>query len=181
MVFVRIISGKYKNKKINGFLLEGTRPTKDRVKESLFAIIQNYLQDSIFLDLFAGSGSVGIEALSNGAKKCYFVEKEKRAIKILSENLKNIDSYILLHDDYINALSYFKKNNITFDIIFLDPPYHLNLISSAIYYIKKNNLLNKNGIIVCEYLNEPIPDIYKILKTKNYGITNIKIFKNDDF
>ena len=71
---MRIISGKYKNKKLIGFDIEGTRPTMDRVKESVFGMIQNYLKNSVVLDLFAGSGSIGIEALSNGSSKCYFVD-----------------------------------------------------------------------------------------------------------
>ena len=80
---MRIISGKYKGKKLDGFDIEGTRPTMDRVKESLFGIIQNNLKDSICLDLFAGSGSLGIEALSNGASACYFVDKNKQILNIL--------------------------------------------------------------------------------------------------
>ena len=71
---MRVISGKYKGKNLIGFDIDGTRPTMDRVKESLFGIIQNYIKDSVILDLFAGSGSLGIEALSNGASNCYFFD-----------------------------------------------------------------------------------------------------------
>ncbi len=80
---MRVISGKYKGKKLIGFDIDGTRPTMDRVKESLFGIIQNKIKDSIVLDLFAGSGSLGIEALSNGAKMCYFVDNNIELINII--------------------------------------------------------------------------------------------------
>jgi len=101
---MRVISGKYKGKKLKGYDVDGTRPTMDRVKESLFGSIQNYIIDSKCLDLFCGSGALGIEALSNGAKECYFNDKNPGMIKILKENLKNIDNYIVSNKDYINFL-----------------------------------------------------------------------------
>ena len=78
---MKVISGKYKGRKLDGFDIDGTRPTMDRVKESLFAIIQNYISESIVLDLFAGSGNLGIEALSEGAKYAYLVDKNIKCIK----------------------------------------------------------------------------------------------------
>ena len=107
---MRVISGKYKGKYIEGFDIDGTRPTKDRVKESIFGSIQNKVRNSIFLDLFAGSGSIGIEALSNGADKCYFVENGKDIYKILVNNLTDIDNSYIVRDDYLNALKQFKNN-----------------------------------------------------------------------
>lgn len=171
---MRIISGKYKGKKLDGFEIDGTRPTMDRVKESLFGMIQYKIKNSVCLDLFAGSGSLGIEALSNDAQKCYFVDNNKEAIKVLSKNLKDIENSIIIKNDYINAL-----NNIEtkFDIIFLDPPYKLNLINTCIKYIIKNDLLNNDGIIVCEYEEEIITTDLNIYKTKNYGNKSIMILK----
>ena len=151
---MRIISGKYKGKKLDGFDIEGTRPTMDRVKESLFGIIQNNLKDSICLDLFAGSGSLGIEALSNGASICYFVDKNKQILNILKNNLKGIENSILIEKEYLMALEELK--NKKFDVIFLDPPYKDNLITPSIKKIIELNMLNKDGIIVCEYENEDI-------------------------
>ena len=86
VVIMRVISGKYKGRKIEGYNIEGTRPTQDRVKESLFAMIQEELYDSTILDLFTGSGNLGIEALSNGSKKAYFVDNNTECIKILKKN-----------------------------------------------------------------------------------------------
>lgn len=171
---MRIISGKYKGKKIQGFDIDGTRPTMDRVKESLFAMIQNEITDSVCLDLFAGSGSLGIEALSNGAKKCYFVDSNPTMIKILKQNLKDIENAIIINNDYKKAL---KNINEQFDIIFLDPPYHKLLINDAIKTIIELNLLKEDGIIICEYEEENINCNLELIKEKKYGSKNIKIFK----
>lgn len=174
---MRVISGKYKGKVLKGFNIDGTRPTMDRVKESLFGIIQNNIKNSICLDLFAGSGSLGIEALSNGANKCYFVDKNKEVIKILTENTTKIENAITINDDYTNALNNFKNKNIKFDIIFLDPPYMLNLIETSLNLIEKYDLLNDNGIIVCEYEKEEFKSNLEIIKDKKYGSKNIRIYK----
>lgn len=177
---MRIISGKYKNKKLIGFDIEGTRPTMDRVKESVFGMIQNYLKNSVVLDLFAGSGSLGIEALSNGSRTCYFVDNNIKLINIIKENTKNIDEEVhIIKNDYIEAINYFRNNDIKFDVIFLDPPYKLNLINKAIELIEKYNLLNSDGIIVCEYEMEIFDSKYKIIKEKKYGSKNIKIYINN--
>ncbi len=177
---MRIISGKYKGKKINGFDIDGTRPTMDRIKESLFGMIQEYLKECICLDLFAGSGSLGIEALSCGAGKCYFVDNNIKVINILNKNLDGIENAIIIKNDFINSLDYFSKNKIKFDIIFLDPPYKLKLINPSIKKILENDLLNENGLIICEYENEIInieKTNLKIYKDKKYGNKKIVILK----
>ena len=175
---MRIISGKYKGRKIEGFNIEGTRPTMDRVKESLFGSIQNYIKDSVVLDLFAGSGSLGIEALSNGAKLCDFSDNSKEAINVLNKNLKDIDNSYVIKSDYKDALNILEEKNMEFDIIFLDPPYKLNLINDSIKRILEYNLLNKDGILVCEYETENIDCDLELIKEKRYGTTYVKIYKN---
>jgi 16S rRNA (guanine966-N2)-methyltransferase len=174
---MRIISGKYKGREIKGYNIEGTRPTMDRVKESLFASIQNYVKGSICLDLFAGSGGLGIEALSEGAQSCYFVDNNKIVIDALKKNLTSLkveEDYFLIKKDYVEALKTF---DMKFDIIFLDPPYHLNMMNNAIDLIIKNNLLNDGGIIVCEYEEGTVNCDLQILKEKRYGSKNVTIFK----
>lgn len=175
---MRIISGKYKGKQIEGFNIDGTRPTMDRVKESLFGSIQNYIKESICLDLFAGSGSLGFEALSNGASKCFFVDNNNIVIKQLNKTINslNIQDSIVLNMDYKDALNKFKNDNIKFDLIFLDPPYKFNLIDNCLELIDKYNLLSDNGLIICEYETEEF-DIksFKLLKEKKYGLKKIKI------
>ena len=174
---MRVISGKYKGKNLLGFDVDGTRPTMDRVKESLFGIIQNKIKDSICLDLFAGSGSLGIEALSNGAKECYFGDLNKEILKILKNNLKGIENSFVIEGDYLKILNELKDKK--FDIIFLDPPYKYNLINKSIEFIVENKMLNENGIIDCEYEIEEIKN-YNLeeLKDKKYGSKKIKILKN---
>ena len=175
---MRVISGKYKGKNILGFDINGTRPTMDRVKESMFASIQNYIKDSIVLDLFAGSGSLGIEALSNGASKCYFVDNNKIAINTINKNIKDIDNAIVLKYDYKDALKYFKDNNIKFDLILLDPPYKDNLLNDAIKLIEEYDLLN--GILVCEVEDYEINTNYELIKDKKYGSKEVKVYKKSE-
>ena len=122
---MKIISGQFKGKTIKGFDIEGTRPTMDRVKESLFGTIQNYVRESIVLDLFSGTGNLGFEALSNDAKYCYFNDINIKCTKLINKIIEELnlkDKSKVLNLNYKNALNYFKNNNITFDIIFLDPP-----------------------------------------------------------
>lgn len=179
---MRFISGKYKGRKIEGFDIVGTRPTMDRVKESLFAMINSRLKESTILDLFAGTGSLGLEAISNGAKKGYFVDRNKISTQTITKTIKNInidENIKILNIDFKKALHKFYEENIKFDIIFLDPPYNDNLINTSLQLIKEYGLLNKNGLIVCEYENEKIVDLYNIYKEKKYGSKNIRIYIND--
>lgn len=174
---MRVISGKYKGKNIMGFNVMGTRPTMDRVKESMFGMIQNNIKNSACLDLFAGSGSLGIEALSNGAKECYFVEKNDEIYNILKDNLNGISNSFLIKKDYKAALNSF-VGNIKFDLIFLDPPYKLNLISNILKFICDSNLLNDHGLVICEYENEDLVfEGLELIKSRRYGSKKVNIYK----
>lgn len=179
---MRIISGDFKGKTIKGYDIDGTRPTMDRVKESLFASIQDYIGDATVLDLFAGTGNLGLEALSNRAKFCYFNDINIKCIKLIENFTKslNISSKCkILNMNYKTALKYFKNNNIKFNIIFLDPPYKMEILNEIIEYIKGNDLIERNGLIVCEidnlYLNI---DYLEKIKEKKYGSKYIVIYKN---
>ncbi len=177
---MKVISGLLKGRNIEGFDIEGTRPTMDRVKESIFSTIQFSIKNSIVLDLFAGSGNLGIEAISNGANKCYFVDNNKVAINTINKNIKTFnieDSSIVIKNDFMEALHSLK--NIKFDIVFLDPPYKDNFIDSSIKYLLDNNMLNEDALIICEY-NKDIKIDYSNLdekKTKKYGDKFVTIFK----
>ena len=155
----------------------------DRVKESLFASINSYLKDSAVLDLFAGRGNLGIEAISNGASSCYFVDNNKICIKVINENITNFnieDKCTVLNMDYKKSLKYFKDNNIKFDLIQVDPPYKYEIINEILTLVNDYNLLNNNGLIVLEYQNDNInntSDNYNLLKCKKYGDKYISIYK----
>ncbi len=171
---MKIISGKYKGRNLLGFNISGTRPTMDRVKESLFAMIQPSLNDALVLDLFAGSGNLGIEALSQGAKGIYLVDKNRKACNIILNNLKNLDAEdaLVFCMDYLKALKKFSDNNILFDIIFIDPPYQTKLVELSVDRIVELGVLNKKGIIVVESdkLEKIIyPSCLEIVKSKKYG------------
>ena len=178
---MRIISGSLKGKKILGFDIKGTRPTMDRVKESVFSSIQNNIKGKIVLDLFAGSGNLGIEALSNGAKFCYFNDINKEAVKIIKTNLNNLNITVqgqVLNYDYKKCLTLLDKEQ--FDLIFLDPPYKMLIIENILNYIITNNLIKENGIVVCETANENLLNNYSNLikfKEKKYGFKKVYIYR----
>ena len=127
---MRIVSGKYKGRTLKGYNLKGTRPTMDRVKESMFASIQDYTPNSVVLDLFCGTGSLGIEPQSMGSNKSYFVDNGREILKYLNKNIDNLNirnKSIIINKDYRDSLLYFKNNNIKFNIILMDAPYKLDV------------------------------------------------------
>lgn len=177
---MRVISGLYKNRLLKGDDLLGTRPTMARVKESLIALIQDCIKDAIVLDLFAGSGSLGIEALSNQAKMCYFCDKNNKAGEIIKSNLKtlNVNLSKVLIKDYQICLKNFFQDKLKFDIVFLDPPYHENMLKKAIDLILDYELLNKESLLVCETdIKLEELDKLKIWKQKKYGDKYITIYR----
>lgn len=171
---MKVISGIYKGRKITGYDIEGTRPTIDRVKESLFAMIQEDIPKSMVLDLFAGSGNLGIESLSRQAKHVYFVDHNKKAISTIKNNIKTIgiNNCTIIYDDYQKALKTLKDQNIKFDLIFLDPPYETEYIKKSLEFIEKYDLLAKDGLIICESNSKNkiiISSSWKEIKEKKYG------------
>ncbi len=167
---MRVISGKYKNRFLKSS--EHARPTLARVKESLFATINPYLANADVLDLFAGSGALGIEALSNGARSCVFVEKNKKVVAILKENLKFVDeNYEVFTQDFCYITG-------QYDIILVDPPYGQNIINSVLNLIKEKELLKENGLVVIETEKETFSmDGFYIWREKKYGRKKIIILK----
>lgn len=182
---MRVISGSLKGRNIKGFNIEGTRPTMDRVKMSIFGSIQNYIKDSLVLDLFAGSGNLGIEAISNGCKYCYFIDNNKICIKCINENLTNFNitnKGKTILTDYNKALNLFKKNNIKFDIIFIDPPYKYENINNIVSTINEYNILNNNGLLVLEFKYDNISldtNLYTLYKSKKYGDKYVYIYRKN--
>ena len=147
---MRIISGTARG--TNLYTLEGkeTRPTLDRVKESLFNIIQNKIQDSIFLDLFSGSGAIGLEAASRGAVKAILCDKSKDAIKIIKNNTQktHLENKVeIFNKDFKELL---KSDIKKIDIVYIDPPYKTDYIFESLKIITENNNLNEDGLIILE-------------------------------
>ncbi len=179
---MRVISGKARGLKLNTIEGDSTRPTKDMVKEALFSMLNDYIMDSIVLDLFSGSGAIGIEALSRGAKKAYLVDYNKECIKVINENIskaKFVDDTVIINKDYLDALD--DLENVLFDIIYIDPPYNKGLGIKAINKISSCGLLNKNGILIFETdENENAPDFIDKLekyKIKKYGRNILNFYK----
>ena len=180
---MRVISGIHRSRLLVGYTESGIRPTMDKVKESVFAMIGDKIVNSTFLDLFGGTGSIAIEALSNGAKEVYIVDNSKEAIKVIETNINNLkinDKIKVIKDDYNASLKRFKDMSIKFDIIYIDPPYNQIKIKNIINKIIELNILNKNGIIICEYDLDKLEDTYgnlNLIKERKYGKTFIKIYK----
>ncbi len=181
---MRIISGKHKSRVLKTLEGMNTRPMIDRMKESVFNTIGPYFDSDIVLDLFGGSGALSLEALSRGCSKAYIVEKNHQACQVIKDNissLKEEENCFLFETDYKIALKNFKEKNMTFDIIFLDPPYRLNIIDEIIEFIQSNNMLNDKGIIVCQYVrgNHQAQDstYLKIIKNYSYASSEVCIYQ----
>ena len=152
---MRVVAGRYKGKNLLSPKGEDVRPTTTRIKETLFNILQWDIEGSRVLDLFAGSGSLGIECISRGAEHVTFADKSKDSIALVRENLKGIDGYYLvLNSDFMAVLNGAVYNKYKYDIIFLDPPYASNLAELAIDKIIDGDLLSERGIIVFEHGSE---------------------------
>ena len=181
---MRVISGYLKGRKLEGYRVETTRPTMDRVKESMFASIQSYIEDSVVLDLFCGTGSLGIEAISMSADKCYFVDNNKNIIKYLNKNINDLNirdkSVIIVEKDYREALLYFKNNNIKFNIILVDAPYKMEVMEEVISLVNKYDLLLDSGLLVLEYSFDKLEEKYKnleLIRYKKYSDKFVSIYR----
>lgn len=177
---MRVISGSARGKKL--LCAEGldVRPTLDRVKESIFNMIAFDLPEKNVLDLFSGSGALGIEALSRGAKSCTFIDKSAQSVNITKKNLEAthlLDSASVFSCDSIDFL---KNTDKKFDIIFIDPPYESDLYEKSLNAIKESGILADDGFIVLEY-DATTPNFstgnFSIIKEKHYGRVNILMLK----
>ena len=169
---MRIISGKYKNRKLRTLSSKYVRPRSASVRKSIFQILEPFEFKEI-LDLFSGSGSLGIESLSRGAVKVTFVEKNRKVVNVLTDNLNKIcddESYVVLNVPVENFL---KKSSKKYDIIFADPPY--NTFSFEFLRSNVSNLLNYGGVFCMERRFEE--DVIEDVKIKNYGKTQFLIWE----
>lgn len=183
---MRVISGSARGTKINSIEDLSTRPTLDRVKEALFNIIQDKIEDSIILDLFSGSGAIGIEFLSRGCKKAYLCDLSRNAVNIIKQNLektKLAENAMVINKDYKKCLQELKLQNVKFDVIYIDPPYKENIAIDSVKTILALNILKEKGLIIIE-TDEKDRDIeglkninVQIIDCRKYGRANL-IFLN---
>ena len=180
---MRVISGSAKGIALKTPDGMQTRPTADRVKEALFSILQFDLPNTVVLDLFGGTGQLGIEALSRGAKRAVFVDKTDIACKLIKENLKRTkleNSAQVVCSDYI---SYLKRTGEKFDIILLDPPYAENFLENSLKIITEIDILQSGGIIVAERPLEKVLDLdfdgYTRSRDYKYGNTLLTLYRKD--
>ncbi len=172
---MRITAGNLRHRIIKMTNLDTTRETQDKVRMAIFNMLGQYFDGGIALDLFAGSGAMGLEAISRGMDLVVFNDINSDACKIVKENidLLNIKNYELYNKDYVSFLNSDKHK---YDYIFLDPPYALNDIDSILDLALKS--LKPNGLIIFEMAKESkFSDKYQVIKEKSYGIKKVVIFK----
>ncbi len=149
---MRVVAGKYKGKNLASPKDDRIRPTTTRIKETLFNVLQGYVDDAVVLDLFAGSGALGIECISRGAREVTFVDRSKDAIELINRNLQGINgNYKVVNGDYSSALRNAYVVQKKYDLIFIDPPYATELGELAINAIIELDILSRNGVIVFEH------------------------------
>lgn len=178
---MRVISGTYRGRKL--VTLAGddvTRPTTDRVKESLFNILQMRIRGSVVLDLFAGSGALGIECVSRGAKDVTFCDADRGAVEMIYKNIKGMEgSYNIVNADFSRVL----KNHAKYDIIFIDAPYRSGLGEKALQTIVEEKSLADGGVISYERLNGldySVPTGLIVFDSRKYGDTVLDFLRYED-
>lgn len=184
---LRVISGIAKGHKLKTIEGRTTRPTSDRVKEALFNIIADEIVDRNVLDVFAGTGSLGIEALSRGANRAVFLDKSMECCGIIKENLahtKLADKAEVFSTDFATGIERLYRDGRKFDLIILDPPYNKNFIQETLKMLTKNDIMKDDGIIVAEHsTSDSLPGSIGRLEsidTRKYGDTMITIFISKD-
>lgn len=183
---MRVISGKYRSRRLKSLSGDNTRPTTDKVKESMFNMIGPYFEGGVVLDLFSGSGALAIEAISRGCSHAYCVDRNFSAIKIIKENIaltKETELFSVIKADANKAIERFRQEGLQFDYVFLDPPYGKGLVDDILQYLVDHQMLNPQACIVVEELKEvefkEIEGI-ELNKRKEYGITALNIFYYED-
>ncbi|UCG77724.1 MAG: 16S rRNA (guanine(966)-N(2))-methyltransferase RsmD [Nitrospirota bacterium] len=182
---MRIISGRSKGRKIRHDGSDDLRPTSSKVRESIFNILSDKIENSRFLDLFAGTGAVGIEALSRGASECTFVESNSRRVKKLKNDLEALGlsgRSKVVHEDSMEFIVRAKKT--LYDIIFADPPYDYKELEGILDNLANMDIIDSNGIVVIEHSSKrKMQNTYgniKTVKTYKYGDTSITKFRRSN-
>ena len=180
---MRVIAGSARRLQLKTVEGMDTRPTQDRIKETLFNMINNDLYGAVFLDLFAGSGGIGIEALSRGAKEAVFIDNGTRQVACIRDNLKTTrleEKALVMNSDVISGLKMLEKNGRRFDLIFMDPPYDHEYEKHVMESLKDSSLIDDDSLMIIEASLETDfswagPMGFEIVRTKEYK-TNKHVF-----
>ena len=185
---MRVIAGKYKGRRLDTLKNRKVRPTSDRVKESVFSIIHNRVANTDFLDLCAGSGNIGIEALSQGAKQVTFLDKDLQCIRLIEQNLERCglsrqNSPIhILRSDASKGINILSKQRKTFALIYFDPPYNAGIYKCCIRQISDARILETKGLLLIEHhKNTPLPFNIGMLRCdrqNRYGETRLSFYRH---
>lgn len=180
---MRVNSGKYRGIYLNTISGRTTRPTLQKTKEAIFSMLYQEVEGAVVLDLFGGSGSLGIEALSNGAEFVTFVERDNKAYRMIEDNLKKLkgaSNYEVLKSDY---QAFLERTNKQYDLIFLDPPFKLEIMNDLLKTLIDKEIISEKGIIVCEVpIKQPVLDQYQdyyLYKDKKYGQSAVKMYRRN--
>lgn len=180
---MRIIAGEFKGRRLE--MPEGTdvRPTSEKVKEALFSILMHYVPDAVVVDLFTGTGNLGLEAISRGAEKCYFCDNSRESISLTKRNIahcKAEDRSVVISGDFERCLRNIASGGDKADIIILDPPYKEGMYDSCFELIRELDLLSESGAILAEHNKKDVlPEEYfgyKKLKDRDYGTITLTVY-----
>ncbi len=180
---MRIITGDYKGRRLEMPINNDIRPTSEKVKEAIFSAIAAYIYDATCVDLFTGTGNLGLEALSRGASKCYFCDSSRESLNLTKRNIamcKAEDKSVLMAGDFERSLIKLGEKGEKVDVFFIDPPYKEGLYEKVFQLIKEYELLAEDGIIVTEHNSrDKFPEElegFSLLKDKVYGTIGVTIY-----
>ncbi|PMD72526.1 16S rRNA (guanine(966)-N(2))-methyltransferase RsmD [Companilactobacillus nuruki] len=180
---MKVVSGRFRGLNLKAVPTNNTRPTSAKVKEAVFSMLSPYSVDGIALDLFAGTGSLGIEAVSRGYQRAYLVDKAYKAVNTIKENVektKAVEDFIVMKSSATDALQKFAIDGIKFDLVFLDPPYRMKVTEQIIKDLVENDLLAENAVIVDETdYDIDLGDLDRIdlIKEKRYKDTKVALYQ----
>lgn len=177
---MRIITGAYRGRRLASPKDLSVRPTSDRVKEAIFSMISQDIDQSIVLDLFAGTGSLGLEALSRGAKHCYFIDSDRESVSLIKSNIEHCkaeNQSTIFVGDFKYAMSKIKE---PIDLAFLDPPYESKILDEALEQVSRQGFMAPGGLVITEHGPKKImPEIIgslKKIKEKKYGQVHVTLY-----